>query len=101
MLANTGTLADSDAEAANEGTKSKNAKSAESPEVESDKKRSYITRTVIAGESFEAGSYGTYASIFMLLIGKFNEIQCDRNFNLLSFVQKEDIVTHINSVRSS
>ena len=32
--------------------------------------RSYIARRLIDGESFEAGQFGTYASMFLLVIGQ-------------------------------
>ena len=33
-------------------------------------KQSNFVRTVIVGENFQAGRYGTYASLFLLLIGE-------------------------------
>lgn len=72
MLATTGTNGDPDVEE----NKSKSLGMKESPDAESDKKRSYMTRTVIVGENFEAGSYGTYVSIFILLIGEYKYIIC-------------------------
>lgn len=71
MLATTGTNGDPDVEAPNEDSKSKSLGKNESPEADTDKKSSYMRRTVVAGENFEAGSYGTYVSIFILLIGEF------------------------------
>lgn len=71
MLATTGTNGDPDVEAHKEGSKSKGLGMKESPEAESETKRSYMTRTVFVGENFEAGSYGTYVSIFILLIGEY------------------------------
>jgi hypothetical protein len=71
MIAKTGTNGDPDVEASNAESKSKESGMKESPDSETDQKKSYITRTVIVGENFDAGSYGTYVSIFILLIGEF------------------------------
>jgi hypothetical protein len=71
MIAKTGTNGDPDVEASNVESKSKDTVLKETPDSETDQKRSYITRTVIVGENFDAGSYGTYVSIFILLIGEF------------------------------
>lgn len=43
-----------------------------SAEIDTDEipRRRYLTRRLVDGDDFEAGQYGTYFSIFILVIGK-------------------------------
>ena len=68
MIASTGTRADRDVEVGGQAT-SKPSTRDDDAASDSAPKRSTFVRTVIVGENLQAGRYGTYASLFLLLVG--------------------------------
>ena len=71
MIASTGTR-EPDIETNSEEVPVRKSPDAE-VDTEEPPKRGYLTRAIVDGQDFDAGKYGTYASIFLLILGNQHE----------------------------
>lgn len=69
MMASTGTRTERDVEGGGHVSPKPSTRDVDAGSDEAPKKKSLV-RTVIVGDNFQAGRYGTYASLFLLLLGK-------------------------------
>ena len=72
MIASTGTRADRDVEVGGQASPKPSTRNVDTASDAAPKKAGFV-RTVIVGENFQAGRYGTYASLFLLLVGNYRK----------------------------